>query len=314
MFGLDVQGDYDAPGLAGSPPPADDAAPAVKATIAAVEEANAAWPDHAAKRVLHYRYDDGAPIMTVDHHPDLGYRLFALEQGVHFVSADGENIVSVPPEGGPSWLWQRYLVGQVLPLAAVLNGAEVLHASAVAVEDRAVGFVAASGVGKTSLALNLVLRGARFLTDDVAALFLRDGEPLIHPGPGMTNLRRAEQALMGDDRWARLGAVIGSDGGGLRLAFDRDPAPAPLRAIYLLERPARGTTAVLEELRDPDFKVLLGCRFTHYVNTPARLLQQLEMHAAIAARVRMFRISIPPDVDAAALSAVVESHVRDELA
>ena len=59
-----------------------------------------------------------------------------------------------------AWLWQRFLVGQVLPFAALLQGLEVFHASAVVLGDRVVAIVGGSGGGKTSVGLNLVLAGS----------------------------------------------------------------------------------------------------------------------------------------------------------
>ena len=62
------------------------------------------------------------------------------------------------------------MLAQVLPLAAVLRGTHVLHASAVALAGRAVAFMGRSGVGKTTLAGRIVAHGARLMTDDVLAV------------------------------------------------------------------------------------------------------------------------------------------------
>ena len=57
-----------------------------------------------------------------------------------------------------------------------------LHASAVALDGRALAFVAPSGTGKTSVAAHLVARGASFLTDDALAVEPVPGGLLAHPG------------------------------------------------------------------------------------------------------------------------------------
>jgi hypothetical protein len=310
-FGLDLRGDFEAPGLARGPA-ASPGGPIVRVTaVSSDPDAAIGWPIEESHRLLHWRLEHGPDVMTVDHHPERGYRLYALRQGTYFVAADGESICCVPP-AIESWIWQRFLVGQVLPLAAVLNGYEVLHASAVAVADRAVAFAASSGEGKTSLAVNLVLRGARFLTDDVTAVSLRNGQPMVHPGPGLTNLRWAEDACIGSRR-ALLGEVIGSDQEALRLALPRDPRPVPLAALYFLERVSEGTTPRFETVDDVNFGSLLGCGYTRFVSTRERMRMQLVIYAAIAAGVRVVRVSIPAAVSADLLSAYVESHLLDDV-
>src|SRR5207248_1369448 len=119
--------------------------------------------------------------LAVDHHPELGYRIYAPRYGRHLVSSDGTRIVSALPNVAP-WRWQRLLFAQALPLAATLQGLEALHASAVELGGKAFAFTAASGTGKTSLAMHLVARGATFLTDDVLAVEARVGALIAHPG------------------------------------------------------------------------------------------------------------------------------------
>ena len=75
----------------------------------------------------------------------------------------------------------RLLFAQVLPLAATLHGLELLHASAVAWNGRALGIVAAAGTGKTSVATHLVASGGVLLTDDVLALEEVEGAIVAHP-------------------------------------------------------------------------------------------------------------------------------------
>jgi hypothetical protein len=307
-FGLNVTGDFDAPGLSRGARGSEDL-PAVRATTISPEEAAAAWPGEDAERLLNWRYENGSIVMSIDRHPQAGYRLYAIQQGVHLLSADGALIRSAV-EGCEPWIWQRYMVGQVLPLAAVVHGYEVMHASAVAVGGTAVGFVAESGVGKTSLALNLVLRGARLLADDVAAVELVDGHPIVHPGPRLTNLRHEESAVMGARRDA-LGEVIGEDREAIRLVLEGDADPAPLGALYFLERGAAAGAASFERRHDVGFDELMSSRFTRFLATPQRLRNQLDVFAAVARQVPIFRLRIPTGMSAAQLSERVEAHVRD---
>ena len=102
---------------------------------------------------------------------DRGYRVWVRGLGRCRISPGGDTIECAPPRA-KAGRW-RLLIGQGLPIAAALRGLEVLHSSAV-VSRPAVAFVAPSGTGKTSLALEFVIGGARLLADDVVVLEATD--------------------------------------------------------------------------------------------------------------------------------------------
>ena len=110
---------------------------------------------------------------------------------------------------GSGLQWQRLFFAQVLPLAAALQGLEILHASAVVLDGRALGFVAPSGTGKTSLAINLAAAGAELLTDDVLALDVSTARPTAYEGARLVNVARHEYAALDPAARLRLGSVIG---------------------------------------------------------------------------------------------------------
>lgn len=311
-FGIDLRADFDAPGLAGTGVPAYDA-PVVHAGVVPCRVAATIWPEEASERLVHWRLEGAGTVLTIDRHPVMGYRLSARDQGTHLISADGSRVMCAPG-AAQDWVWQRYLVGQVLPLAAVLRGLEVLHASAVEVDGKAVAFVARSGSGKTSVALNLVLRGATFLADDVAALSLLGGRPWIHSGAPLTNLQRDEDTNIGLRR-RLLGEVIGADADTLRIAVaSHRTRMAPLRAIYFLHRPCDVATPGFDELKHPTWDTLLASTFTPFHATPKRLRNQFKTLGAVAEQVRLFNLSIPATMGASELSAHVQAHVVDDLA
>ena len=92
---------------------------------------------------------------------------------------------------GDEAAWERFLLAQVLPLAAVMAGHEVLHASAVTLGGRALGLAGPSGAGKSTLARLLGTSGATFLTDDVLALSEDENGVRAHPGPALVRTRSA---------------------------------------------------------------------------------------------------------------------------
>jgi hypothetical protein len=81
--------------------------------------------------------------------------------------------------------------GTVMAFLLTLRGVTVLHASAVAVDGRALAFVGPSGRGKSTLAALLCLDGAGLITDDVLAI--DPGPPVTGIG-GATELRLREAA------------------------------------------------------------------------------------------------------------------------
>src|SRR5262245_16742563 len=181
------------------------------------------------------RHPDGRPFMSIDRYGDGGYRIGAPGHGVHRVERDGSSMRSaVAPS---STRWKRLFFAQVLPLAAALNGLELFHASAVALDGRAVAFTGSPGVGKTSVAAHLVALGAGFVTDDVLAVEPHGAGVLAHPGPALANVEPEELTRL-DDGSLAADAEPGSDG---KRAVR--PAPVdgflPLGALCLLARVPR---------------------------------------------------------------------------
>lgn len=72
---------------------------------------------------------------------------------------------------------RQWLLQCVLPLHAVIRRhLGLLHGGSVQVAGQAIGFLAPSGVGKSTLVEHFVERGHGFLTDDKLAIVRRDGQ------------------------------------------------------------------------------------------------------------------------------------------
>ena len=248
--------------------------------------------------------------MTVDYHPRLGYRVWAFRMGRHLVSLDGRRVVSALPRLSP-WIWQRLLYAQVLPLAATLQGLELLHASAVVLDGRTIAFSAPQGTGKTSVAAHLVAGGASLLTDDVLALELSN-DGLV----GSLRSARARCCRRGtqsdDRRWsssARRRHRAERQG---HLPERGRPSGAHARRPVLPQTLAGRATRWQSSASSPIRSEPLAHCFNTYVRSQERVVNQLAVCERLVESVPMFSVAIPPSYSARDVAAAVRIHAEVE--
>ena len=305
-FGLAVEAEFPVPGLSPSP----EASAITRRCRLSLAEADidADWDLAEAERIHEERFEgDEEPARTIDRHTLLGYRLYARHFGLARISPDGTSVVCAPPDVEP-WRWQRFLVGRILPIAAVLQGLEAIHASAVAWGDGAVAIVAPSGGGKSSIALQLALRGARFVTDDVLVVEPDESDGCLgHPGPGTIGVRENEERVAGAGSIAQVGRILGrSDKAYVELpSVD---GPRKLKALYFLRAAGEGEPAGVGTLPRVDPLELLASTFVTSVRTPDRMRTHLEVWARVAASVPCYTLVRTEESSAAALAALIEEH------
>lgn len=176
--------------------------------------------------------------------------------------------VSPDPSVGEALL-HRLIAGPVLATWMILNHLPMLHASAVAIGDRAVLFVGNSGAGKTTIAAALVGSGGVLIADDVCGLAERGAGWECFPDAGLLRLREGSAALasMFDD-----GAASAPVEGRTTVSSPPVEGPVAVGAI-VLPRIARdvsqvtatrlqGTRSVLAVLEHPRMGSLLGEEFS----------------------------------------------------
>ncbi|MEX1254790.1 MAG: hypothetical protein WEE64_10655 [Dehalococcoidia bacterium] len=193
--------------------------------------------------------------------------------------------------------------GPVLGFALQLQGQTSLHGSAVVIEGGAVGLLAPSGYGKSTLGAALLARGAALLTDDVLALELNDDGPRVGPSfPSMKLWPDALQHLFDGSTWEKLprhaswldkrvapGSELGEVCDGAR----------PLRALYVLVpvtpeghvavRQLHGRDALLALLANGYMAQLLALE-------PELLAQQLEVFRKVAEMTPVYALACPRDL------------------
>lgn len=267
------------------------------------------WPRGAASVLVDRRLPDGSAMLAIEHESSIGYRVWAPRHGSYIVASDGTEIRAAIPRG-PWWQWQRLFFSQVLPLAAALQGLDLFHASAVVVGEGALGLVAASGTGKSSVAAHLIASGARFVTDDVLALEHAGQGIQAHLGSLLMGVHESELRDMEAGSRARLGRRRGRADKIYFLASGA-PTAVPLQALYFLERTTQDSRRPDPEIVPGDLnsaRSLLAASFLAYLQSPARLLLHLDICARVASAAGVFRVRIPASVSARETAAAVRAH------
>jgi hypothetical protein len=252
-------------------------------------------------RVRELRAVDGL-LLSVDFAEPAGYLMWARDFARVLIAADGAELLCEPDPSNEQWA--NILAAQALPLAATLQGLEVMHASGVVLNGSALLIAGPPGAGKSSLAAALVRAGGRLLSDDAVALELTDDELIAHAGSVVLQLREREDGALSAEARAALGQPAPSSGGKQRYLSADAPAPAPLGSLFLLERSAQ--QPAVERLTAVNPFELIASTFNLSVRTPTRLQRQLDVVSAIASKGLAYRLRVQPHVDATKLAGILQ--------
>ncbi len=238
-------------------------------------------------------------------------RLGFGDAGKYAVRA-GREIVLDPLPDADARVLRLYLLGPALALALHQRGWLALHASAVAVGGRAVGFLGAPREGKSTIAAALHQRGPDLVTDDVVAVAVppapQPGQPLM-VYPGFPQLKLWPEAVtgLGDDPAAL--PTLRPDLGKLahRLTTGFNATPLPLGRLYVL---AEGPAIAVEPL-DRQAQLVELVRHSYVVRALPKLdaATHLRQCAAVLQTVPVQRLARPRDLSQ--LAAVAEAVLAD---
>jgi len=234
-----------------------------------------------------------------------------IEELASFLVSAGRDVVVEPYVRGDAPELREWFLGVVLGMLCHQRGVFPLHASCVRIGEWAIAFAGRTGSGKSTLAAALAQRGHGLIADDVCAIELAGSGP-PHVRPSFPRLR------LWDDALRVLGlspeGVPRASRGKPKFQFCEpgwfDPSPAPLRAVYLLDRVdddqgitrvggANAAAALSREIYRPWMALRLG-----------RQSELLMQALRIASCVPVFRCPVRPQLDEiGTVAARVQAHV-----
>jgi hypothetical protein len=211
-----------------------------------------------------------------------------------------ESLRCAPLRGGLDW--QRTLLSKVLSSISLLHGYEALHASAVESPEGAIAILAPAGSGKTTLALELMRRSYRLMSDDVLTLAATPegvsafpGTPHMNVGSGNDGCTSIPQAsvTLGDADGERWIAVPNAACDARRLV-----------SIVLLQR-GPGLALQLQILRQGPLELapyMLGL-----LDDSARPRRRFELYGDLSATATLMRVTAGPADSPAAIADLILS-------
>ncbi len=217
-----------------------------------------------------------------------------------YFSLEG-TVFCYPQERATESILQSLFLGPCCAVWLELRGVPCLHASAVAVDDRAMAIAGNTGCGKSTLAAWLVAGNVALLADDIVAL--RADGPRCFALPGYPQMKLSPEAFDSLPKEAKcqphgtLGGKylvsVGNRWG--RFAGDA----VPLDVIYVLHHDGGDSpTARIEALSSKEsFTELLRLGFcVRLVSALGLAAQRFEKLTRIANRVMVCRLHLPKDL------------------
>jgi len=224
------------------------------------------------------------------------------------ISADGREIIVHAGDGEADAEVANLIEGPILARATRLAGRPCLHATALALDGRAIALMGPSGVGKSSLAWALIEQGCGLVSDDMVGITHGAEGPMAHPG--RTCLRMWPDSVRRLGVGEGLAAVLFPTTTELAKIGVRDPGrgdrpPLPLHAVYRLSpRRADLRRAVIEDLPPGERLAELAANL-HGMIAPGRTQRQSELAllAKVAAHTPIRSLTLPDDLGLLAATA-----------
>jgi len=245
MYGLGIVANEIIPGVPAAPIASDDVRITFSSLPSWLYEVGA---NQVETYVADYNDECGNPVL----------RMFSVLEGKYFRFSYADQTEFLVDQAGTE-IWAKwaepltiedtatYLLGPVMGFVMLLRGIVCLHASAIAVDDKAIALLGPAGSGKSTTAAAFADRGYSVLAEDVVTLDDRGDEFLVRPGYPCIRLWPASvKALYGSE--SHLPKLTPNwDKCYLDLTERFHTEPLPLAAIYHLGERRHDTKAPFVE-------------------------------------------------------------------
>jgi hypothetical protein len=241
--------------------------------------------------------DGNAPALRVWRLPGSACFRLLYRDGTEFlVDREGSEVWATWPDSSTLEDTATYLLGPVLGFVLRLRGITCLHASAVAVGDRAVALLGPASAGKSTAAAAFARMGHPVLADDIVALSERDEIVRVQPAYPQLRLWPESVALLYGavdalprltPTWDKRALDLTQNGG----RFQQQPLP--LAAIYVLGERAPDPEPRIEGLRGREsLLTLLANTYVGYLLDAAMRGQEFESLGRLVSSVPV-RLVVP---------------------
>lgn len=191
--------------------------------------------------------------------------LLDLEDIARFYVSHGNNIVLERKNEHTDDDIQLFILGSCL--GAILHQRKILamHASAIVHDGEAVLFTGISGVGKSTTANGLRLKGYKMLTDDVCPVEIRDGVPYALPGYPQSKLWEDSLEHLDIDykELSHIRNGVNKRKVPIHESFIREPIP--IKAMYVLSPYNRDELELFSVENANKFRTILNMTYRKYL-------------------------------------------------
>lgn len=249
-----------------------------------------------------YQNEQGKPNATIQQLMDGAYFQLTYYDGIEFIiDRAGTEIWAIWPGELTLEDTSIYLLGHVLGLVLRLRGVICLHASAVAVKDRAIAFVGASGTGKSTTAAAFAKRGLAVLSDDNVGLLDRGNTFLVQPAyPRLRLWATSVNTLYGSpdalprltQKWDKRYLDLTESG------YQFQEQPLPLAAVYILGERSNHPAAPWVEAM-PAYAALMFLvknTYMNYLLDKAMRAREFDLLSRVVANVSLRRVTINTNI------------------
>ncbi|MBW4431545.1 MAG: hypothetical protein KME28_07400 [Pelatocladus maniniholoensis HA4357-MV3] len=148
----------------------------------------------------------------------------------------GQEVIIEPEPGVDEYKLRVSIPGSVMAVLLQQRGLLVLHASSVAINNKVVAFMGASGWGKSTLAKAFHAQGYDIVTDDVMAIQTDAGSPIVFPAFPQVKLLPDAAASLGYSRESLPALFPNASKLSYKFTKGFQSTPLPLQRIYVLDK------------------------------------------------------------------------------